>query len=144
MITEVTVSLDGREISVNRLSVRKIHEVGQKIFDLRRRQVIEDCQEVGMTSEQTVEKVSQLRIGWDQGTEIKRQAYTDLGARMFIAAALGDSGEDLDVMDSVSDLAEIVTASALVCGLWNPFENQEDAEKEKTDSDLEEIVSDDR
>ena len=97
-----------------------------------------------MTNEQTVEKVGQLRTGWDQGTEVKRQAYTDLGARMFIAAALEDAGQEMDVLDSLSDLEEIVTASALVCGLWNPFGEEATPEPSKSDPDFEEIVSDDR
>lgn len=138
MIKEVTITLDGQEFTVSRLSVRKIHEVGHQIFNVRRKELISDCQAVGMDNEQTVSKVSELRQAWDQGTEVKRQAYTELGARMFIASALTDAKHDPDVLDAVDDLAELASASAEVCGLWNPFADGND-EPVEIDPDAEEI-----
>ncbi len=47
MIKEVTITLDGQEFTVPRLTVRQIHEVGQRIFEVRRNEMISDCQAVG-------------------------------------------------------------------------------------------------
>ncbi len=141
MIKEVTITLDGQEFTVPRLTVRKIHEVGQRIFEVRRKEMISDCQAVGLTNEQTVAKVAEMREAWDQGTEVKRQAYTELGARMFIGSALTDAKHQPDVLDAISDLAELAAASAEVCGLWNPFA-EGNKEPEETDPDAEEIKPD--
>lgn len=143
MIKEVTITLDGQEFTVPRLTVRQIHEVGQRIFEVRRKEMISDCQAVGLNNEQTVAKVSQMREAWDQGTEVKRQAYTELGARLFIGAALTAAKHQPDVLDAISDLGELASASAEVCGLWNPFAEGND-QPEATDPDLEEIKPDDQ
>ena len=138
MIKEVTITLDRQEFTVPRLTVRQIHEVGHKIFNVRRKELISDCQAVGMDNEQTVAKVSELRQAWDQGTEVKRQAYTELGARMFIASALGAANHQPDVVDAVSDLSELASASAEVCGLWNPFADG-NSDPVEIDPEVEEI-----
>ena len=138
MIKNIEITLDGQQFQVQRLTVRQLHEVGQKIFNVRRKELISDCQAVGMDNEQTIVKVSELRVAWDQGTEVKRQAYTELGARMFIASALIEAGIDADVLDAVNDLPELASASAEVCGLWDPFADGND-EPVEIDPDAEEI-----
>ena len=142
MIKEVTIKLDGQEFTVPRLTVRKIHEVGHQIFDIRRKEMISDCQAVGLDNEQTVAKVSELRQAWDQGTEVKRQAYTELGASVYWCG-LTEAKQQPDVLDAVSDLGELASASAEICGLWNPFA-EGNKEPEATDPDLEEIKPDDQ
>jgi hypothetical protein len=138
MIRQIDISLDGVNFTVQRLTVRQIHEVGHQIFQVRRKELISDCEAIGMNNDQTIAKVSELRQAWDQGTEVKRQAYTELGARMFISAALSDAGIDPDVLDAVGDLSELASASAEVCGLWNPFADGNNDPVE-IDPDAEEI-----
>jgi len=94
-----------------------------------------------MDNKQTMAEVAQLRAAWDQGTEVKRQAYTELGARMFVAAALEGASKEPDVLDAVDDLVALASASAAVCGLWNPWEESNDEQAEEIDPDAEEIVA---
>ena len=141
MNKEVTITLDGQEFIVPRLTVRQIHEVGHRIFETRRKECIDDCRAVGMDNKQTMAEVAQLRAAWDQGTEVKRQAYTELGARMFVAAALEGANKEPDVLDAVDDLVALASASAAVCGLWNPWEESNDEKAEEIDPDAEEIVA---
>jgi hypothetical protein len=141
MIKEITITLDGQDFAVSRLTVREIHEVGHKIFNIRRKELISDCQAIGMDNKQTMAEVAQLRAAWDQGTEVKRQAYTELGARMFVAEALGGANKEPDVLDAVDDLVALASASAAVCGLWNPWEESNDEQAEEIDPDAEEIVA---
>tara|TARA_R110001583_G_scaffold88550_1_gene229479 strand:+ start:525 stop:962 length:438 start_codon:yes stop_codon:yes gene_type:complete len=141
MNKEVTITLDEQEFIVPRLTVRKIHEIGHRIFETRRKECIDDCRAVGMDNKQTMEQVAELRTAWDQGTEVKRQAYTELGARMFLAAALEEGKQQPDVLDAVDDLVALASASANVCGLWNPWEESDKAEESNIDPDAEEIVA---
>jgi len=142
MKKEVTISLLGTEYSVERLTVQQIHSVGHMIFEHRRKQTIDDCNAVGMDNEQTMSQVSTLRSAWEAGTEVKRQAYTELGGRLFVAEALRCAGINEDVLDDVSDLMELARASAAVCGLWDPFEPDDDAVD--VDPEVEEIINGDQ
>jgi|TARA_R100001163_G_scaffold64385_2_gene58471 hypothetical protein len=141
MNQQPSITINGKEFTVRRLTVGQIHTVGDRIFKRIRDTLSEDCLAAGLDSADTLREVRKLRDEWANGIEVLRQAYTYRGALAFVGFALSEAGEDLAVLDDTPDLKELVTASATVLGLPDPFD---DSNQEPVDPDEEEIVPDDQ
>jgi hypothetical protein len=137
MNTNTTITINGSEFEVQKLSVRMLHTVGDRIYTRLRSQLREDAEAAGLTKDEILEKIRELRTEWANGVEVLRQAYTYQGAMQFVGHAMTEAGHDLDVLDDDVSLAEIVVASALVCGLPNPLDSSDD--EAEVDPDAEEI-----
>jgi hypothetical protein len=141
MNQQPSITINGKEFTVRRLTVGQIHTVGDKIFTKKREALSEDCRAAGLSSTETLAEVRKMRDEWANGIEVLRQAYTYKGALAFVGFALAEAGEDLAVLDDTPDIKELVTASAAVLGLPDPFD---DSNQEPVDPDEEEIVPDDQ
>lgn len=141
MNKQPSITINGSDFVVRKLTVGQLHQVGDRIFDQVKKQLAEDCKSSGLTPEQTLAEVRKTRDEWASGIEVLRRAFTYKGALQFVGFALAESGHDVSVLDDTPDLKELVTASAVVCGLPDPFESQEDPD---ADPDEEEIVPDDQ
>lgn len=141
MLKSVEVKLNNEIFDVNIFSVADIHRVGEVIYRSRRDNLISDLVALGVSDDEKLKKVSELREKWSNGLEVLRSAYSMDGAQIICDEALGD----LVDIDECTELQELVTAATLICGLPNPFEVTAESEEQKeADDDSEEIKPDDR
>lgn len=141
MNQQPSITINGKDFTVRRLTVGQIHSVGDRIYQRLRGCLAEDCRAAGLDPKETLEQVRLLRDDWANGIEVLRQAYTYKGALEFVGFALSEAGEDLAVLDDSPSLQELVTASAAVLGLPDPFD---ESNEKPIDPDEEEIVPDDQ
>ena len=141
MNQQPSISINGKEYTVRKLTVGQIHTVGDRIYKQVRDRLSEDCKAAGLDSSETLIQIRKLRDEWANGIEVLRQAYTYKGALAFVGFALSEAGEDLSVLDDTPELKELVTASATVLGLPDPFDESKSV---PVDPDEEEIVPDDQ
>lgn len=139
----IDIQLDGRDHTVRRLSVQEIHDVGDYLFQEERRRLSEDAEVAGLTPDERLAKIKELRDEWANGVEVLRQSYTRKGAAAFLKKAFEKSDLDASILEEERDLKTLVVASCLACGLPDPFESQPETDVQ-VDEDEEEIFDDDR
>ena len=139
----IDIQLDGRDHTVRRLSVQEIHDVGDCLFQEARRRLNEDAEVAGLTPDERLAMIKELREEWANGVEVLRQSYTRKGAAMFLKKAFENSDLDASILEEERDLKTLVVASCLVCGLPDPFESEPEPDV-PVDEDEEEIFDDDR